>query len=132
MTLFKKLLLALFVSMAMIATAPVTLAAGKTENQTTAETVKHLDNMVALVLETQAAMTSADADRDSVLALFKKTKQEAKAVQSSVVLSVRDRGLARLTKARSAYKKGKMEEAKEWMTKAVTVLTAAKDKFHNF
>ncbi len=133
MDLLKKLVLAFFMSFAMLVIAPTAMAApaGKVANQTQAEVVQSLIDTVNVSEETLAAMKSG-ADKDAVMALLKKTKQTAKRIESAVVLSDRDRALARVNKARSAYKKGDTAEAEELMAEAVERFKDVEKKFHNF
>lgn len=133
MDLLKKLVLAFFVSFAMLATAPSAMAkpAGKVENQTQEEVEQSLTDTVTAAEETLAAMKN-DADRDTVLALMKKTKQTAKTIESSVVLAQRDRTLSKVAKARGAFKKDQHEKAEELMEQAVKGFKGVKEKYHNF
>lgn len=132
MTVLNKLVLATFLSFAMLVTAPSAFAAGKVANQTPAETVVALDDTVAVAEETLAAVQNEDSDRDDVMALFKKTKQTAKTIESSVVLSIRDKSMSRVKKARSAFKKGRTDEAIDWMVKAVDLFKQTRSRYHNF
>jgi len=133
MVLLKKLVLASFVSVAMLAAAPAAMAkpAGKQENQTQAEVVQSLKDTVTAAEDALAAMKSGE-EKDTVMKLLKNSKQTAKTIQSSVVLSDRDRALARVNKARSAYKKGKLEEAKAFMEEAVQRFKKVEQKYHAF
>ena len=133
MGLLKKLVLAFFVSFAMLATAPSAIAkpAGKVANQTQAEVEQSLTDTVTVAEETLAAMRSG-ADKETVMALLKKTKQTAKTIESSVVLANRDRALGKVKKARSAYKKDQHEKAEELMTQAVDKFKKVKEQYHNF
>ena len=130
MSLLKKLVLAFFVSFAMLATAPSVMAA-KVANQTQAEVEQSLTDTVTVAEETLAAMKSG-ADKDTVLALIKKTKQTAKTIESSVVLAKRDRALSKVAKARGAYKKDQHEKAEELMEQAVKGFKDVKTLYHNF
>ncbi|SMG62360.1 conserved hypothetical protein, secreted [methanotrophic bacterial endosymbiont of Bathymodiolus sp.] len=133
MSLLKKLVLAFFVSFAMLATAPSVMAkpAGKVANQSQAEVAQSLTDTVTIAEETLAAMKSG-ADKDTVLALIKKTKQTAKTIESSVVLAKRDRALSKVAKARGAYKKDRHEKAEELMEQAVKGFKDVKTLYHNF
>ncbi|MBT3812347.1 MAG: hypothetical protein HOE45_10200 [Gammaproteobacteria bacterium] len=131
MDLLKKLVMAFFVSFAMLAVAPSAMAAGKTENQTQAEVVQSLTDTVTASEEALAAMKSS-ADKETVMALIKKTKQTAKTIQSSVVLAQRDRALNRVAKARGAYKKGQTEKAIALMEEAVQRFKDVEAQYHNF
>jgi len=128
-----KLILASLVSFALLATAPVTMAkpAGKLENATPAETVVAIDETVEVAEETLAAIKSG-AEKESVMALFKKTKQAAKKIESTVTYMIRERSLGRLKKSRSAFKKDDLEKAEEKMTETVAMFKELKDKYHNF
>ncbi|WP_221895107.1 hypothetical protein [Bathymodiolus japonicus methanotrophic gill symbiont] len=133
MGLLKKLVVAFLVSFAMLAVAPSAMAkpAGKVANQTQEGVVQSLDDTVAIAEETLAAMKSG-ADKETVMALLKKTKQTGKTIESSVVLANRDRALGKLKKARSAYKKDQHEKAEELMGQAVDKFKKVRDQYHNF
>ena len=133
MALLKNLVLAFFVSFAMLATAPSAIAkpAGKVANQTQAEVVASLDDTVTAVEAVLTAIQSG-ADKDDVMALFKSAKQTAKTIESSVVLAQRDRSLGKLKKARSAYKKGDIEKSEELMVIAIDSFKMTRKKFHDF
>ena len=126
-----KLILASFVSLALLVTAPSTMAVGKIENATPAETVVAIDKTLEVAEETLAAIKSG-ADKDSVMALFKTTKQSAKKIESTVTYMIRERSLGRLKKARSAFKKDDLETAEEKMEETLKMFKDLKDKYHNF
>ena len=131
MGLLKKLVMAFFVSFAMLAVAPSAIAAGKVQNQTQAEVAQSLTDTITVAEETLAAMKSG-ADKETVMALLKKTKQTAKTIESSVVLANRDRALGKVKKARSAYKKDQHEKAEELMGQAVDKFKKVEQQYHNF
>ncbi|RLA20209.1 MAG: hypothetical protein DRQ62_10865 [Gammaproteobacteria bacterium] len=133
MGLLKKLVMAFFVSFAMLAVAPTAMAkpAGKVANQTQEGVKQSLLDTIAVAEETLAAMKSG-AEKDDVMALLKKTKQTAKTIESSVVLADRDRALAKVKKARSAYKKDQHAKAEELMEQAVERFIKVNEKYHNF
>jgi len=133
MTSLKKLVLALFISSAMLAAAPTVVAkpAGKVANQTQAEVAQSLDDTITAA-ETALAAVQNGTDKKETMALFKSTKQTAKTIESSVVLADRDRALNRVMKARSAYKKGNIEVAEKFMVEAVERFKKVKAKYHNF
>ena len=133
MGLLKKLVLAFFVSFAMLATVPSAMAkpAGKVENQTQDEVEQSLTDTVDAAEAALAAMKDG-TDKETTMALLKKTKQTAKTIESSVVLADRDRALGKVSKARGAYKKGQHEKAEELMEQAVKGFKKVKDKYHNF
>lgn len=130
MGLLKKLVMAFLVSFAMLAVAPSAMA-GKVANQTQAEAEQSFIDTIAAAEETLAAMKSG-ADKDTVMALLKKTKQTGKTIESSVVLANRDRALGKLKKARSAYKKDQHEKAEELMGQAVDKFKKVQEQYHNF
>ena len=132
MGLLKKLTLAFFVSFAMLAVAPSAIAKpGKIANQTQAEVEQSLLDTIAVAEETLAAMKSG-ADKETVMALLKKTKQTAKTIESSVVLADRDRALSKVGKARLAYKRDQHAKAEELMEQAVKGFKKVNEKYHNF
>jgi len=132
MGLLKKLVMAFFVSFAMLAVAPSAMAKiGKVENQSQSEVAQSLIDTIDAAEAALAAMKNG-ADKDTVMALLKKTKQTAKTIESSVVLADRDRALGKVSKARGAYKKGQHEKAEELMEQAVERFKKVKAKYHNF
>lgn len=132
MGLLKKLTVAFLVSFAMMAVVPTAMAkAGKQENQTQAEVVQSLLDTITAA-EAALEGIKSGADKNDVLKLLKISKQTAKTIESSVVLSDRDRALARVNKARSAFKKGKLEEAEAFMVEAVERFKKVNEKYHNF
>ena len=132
MGLLKKLVMASFVSFAMLAVAPTAVAKpGKIANQTQEGVKQALLDTIAVAEETLAAMKS-DAEKDSVMAMLKKTKQTAKTIESSVVLADRDRALGKVKKARSAYKKDQHAKAEELMEQAVERFIKVNAKYHAF
>jgi hypothetical protein len=126
-----KLILASFVSLGLLATAPSTMAVGKIENATPAETVIAIDETLEVAEETLAAIKSG-AEKDSVMALYKKTKQSAKKIESTVTYMIREKSLGRLKKSRSAFKKDDLETAEEKMVETLKLFNDLKDKYHNF
>ena len=133
MSSLKKLVLAFFVSFAMLAVAPSVIAkpAGKVANQTQEEVEQSLLDTISAAEETLAAMENG-TDKETVIAMLKKTKQTAKTIESSVVLADRDRALSKVAKARSAFKKDQHEKAEEIMTDAVERFKKVNEKYHNF
>ncbi len=132
MSLLKKLVLAFFVSFAMLATAPSAIAKpGKIANQTQEGVKQALLDTISVAEETLAAMKSG-AEKDDVMAMLKKTKQTAKTIESSVVLADRDRALSKVKKSRSAYKKDQHAKAEELMEQAVERFIKVNEKYHNF
>ncbi len=133
MTSLKKIVLALFVSSALLAAAPSAVAkpAGKVENQSQEAVAQSLVDTITAA-ETALAAVQNGTDKKETMALFKATKQTAKTIESSVVLADRDRALNRVMKARSAFKKGDIKTAEEFMTEAVERFKQVKAKYHNF
>ncbi len=133
MSLFKKLVMAFFVSFAMLAVAPTAMAKplGKIQNQSQEQAAQSFDDTVVAAEETLAAMKSG-VDKDTVMALLKKTKQAGKSIQSAVVLANRDRALGKLKKARSAYKKDQHAKAEELMAQTVDRFKKVRTQYHDF
>ncbi|MDF1581804.1 MAG: hypothetical protein RQ733_06505 [Methyloprofundus sp.] len=133
MSLLKKVILAGFISTAMLATAPSVMAkpAGKQANQTQEGVVKAIDDTVAAAEETLAAL-KAGVDMETGLALYKKTKETSKTIESAVVKPTRAKAQGSLSQSRSAFKKGENEEAIKLMETAVTRFHDVKSTFHNF
>ena len=126
-----KLILASFVSLALLITAPSTMAVGKIENATPAETVIAIDETLEIAEETLAAIKDG-TEKDTVMAMFKKTKQSAKKIESTVTYSIRERSLGKLSKSRSAFKKGDTEKAEVEMVKSLDLFKDLKTKYHDF
>jgi len=118
MAILKKVLLAAFVSTAMITTAPVTIAAGKIEKATPQEVKEAIVETISLSEETLAAVESG-AEKEAVLDLFKRTKQSSKRIESNIVDRLRQTANSRLSKARSAYRKDDKETTIGLMTEVV-------------
>ena len=131
MAILKKVLLAVFVSMAMIATAPVTIAAGKIEKATAQEVVEAIKDTISLSEETLAAVESG-AEKEAVLELFKKTKQASKRIESNIVDRLRQTANARLRKARSAFKQDDKETTIAFMTEVVQRFKEIQKKHSSF
>ncbi|MCF7970392.1 MAG: hypothetical protein K9L22_04415 [Methylococcaceae bacterium] len=133
MSLLKKVVLAGFISTAMLATAPSVMAkpAGKQANQTQEGVAIALDDTVAAAEETLAAL-KAGVDMETGLALFKKTKETSKTIESATVYVLRARAQGTLSKARSAFKKGDNEEAIKLMTAALEEFEGVKSAYFNF
>jgi len=133
MSSLKKLVLAFFVSFAMLAAAPSAMAkpAGKVANQTQEEVEQSLLDTITTAEEALALMKSG-ADTDVVLAALKTCKQTAKTIESSVVLADRDRALSKVGKARLAYKRDQHAKAEELMEQAVVGFKKVNEKYHNF
>lgn len=135
MGLLKNVSLALFISTAMLATAPTAIAkpAGKIENKTPAETVISIDETIEAAEEVLAAVKSGDLEKDVVMKMFKTVKQKAKTIESTVTYSIREKALGRLSKARLAYKKGKDAAEVEEKTKiALDTFIELKSRYDNF
>ncbi len=134
MGLLKKVSLALFISIAMLATAPSVMAKpmGKIENKTPAETVVDIDKTLEISAETLKAIED-DVEKDTVMKMFKSTKQQAKEIESTVTYSIREKALGRLGKARLAFKKDKdKSEVLELMKKADDTFKELKARYHGF
>jgi DNA replicative helicase MCM subunit Mcm2 (Cdc46/Mcm family) len=135
MVLMKKLTLAIFISAAMLASAPSAIAKplGKIENKSPAATAEAIDEAVALVEETLKAIQD-DAEKDVVMKLFKTTKQKAKTIESTVTYRIREKALGQLGKARLAYKKGIVEKSEvvALTVKSVDTFKELKKMYHGF
>jgi hypothetical protein len=131
MGLFKKLVFALSLSIGMLSVAPSVMAVGKIENQKPAETEKAID---AAIEQAEITLEAAKAGGDvkDVLVEFKKIKQIAKTNESATTYRLREKALGYVSKARSAYKKGKQEESVAKMTKAVETFKEIKVKYLEF
>ncbi len=133
MSFFKKLVIALSLSTAMLAVAPSVMAKplGKIENQKPAET----KIAIAATIE-QAELTleaiKAKGDIKDLLVEFKKTKQVAKTNESATTYHLREKALGRLGKARLAYKRGFQEKSVTKMTEAVEIFKKIKVTYEAF
>jgi len=134
MGLLKKLVIAFFVSFAMLAAAPSAIAkpAGKQANQTQAGVAAALDDTVAAAEALYAHLQEGIDDTKAGLAEFKKVKQLSKTIESSTVYPQRSRAQGALRKARSAFKKGNNEEAVELMKIAVEKFQTVKSDYYSF
>lgn len=131
----KKLTLALFVSLALLASAPSAMAkpAGKIENATGADTVVAINETIALAEEALKAVKSNELEKADMMALFKSVKQRAKTIESTTTYMLREKALGKLGKARIAYKKDKDQaEVVEKMEKAYDVFKQIKVRFDEF
>jgi hypothetical protein len=117
MDLYKKILFAVSISIAMITTAPVALAA-KVEKATAEAVVKIIEETITLSEETLEALQGG-AEKEKLLALLKKTKQSSKGIESNIVDRLRQTANARLNKVRSAVKQDDNETAIAYMTEVV-------------
>ncbi len=134
MGLLKKVSLALFISIAMLATAPSVMAKpmGKIENKTPAETVVDIEKTLEISAETLKAIED-DVEKDTVMKMFKSTKQQAKEIESTVTYSIREKELGTLGKARLAFKKDKDKaEVLELMKKADDTFKELKARYNGF
>lgn len=131
MDLLKKLLLAVFVSVAMFATAPATMAAGKIEKATIADVTEAIKEAISLSEETLAALQSG-AEKDKILGLYKSTKQASKKIESNIVDRLRSKANSRVKQSRSAYLKEDNAKAEELMTEAIKIFKEVQVKHREF
>ena len=131
MALLKKVVLALFVSVAMLATAPTAIAAGKIENQSPEAVLGAFDTAIAAVEAAQTALESGE-DKDTVLGLMREAKQTLNQIESATVNREKERANGYLKKSRSAFKKGDLEKAKSLMADAVAKFISLKKIYLDF
>ena len=133
MALLQKLVLALFVSIAMLATAPSAIAkpAGKIENQSQEGVLQAFDDAIAASEAVLAAMEAGE-DKVAILALMKNAKQELNRIESAAVNREKERANGILKKSRSAVKKDDPEKAKTLMVEAVAKFKSLKQIYLNF
>lgn len=132
MSLLKKLALALLVSVSMLAAVtPSAMAAGKIQNQSPEGVLQAFDDAIAAVEAAQDAINS-NADKDTVLALLKTSKQELNRIESATVNRAKEKANGILKKARSAYKKDQHEIAKVKIKDAVAAFKGLKQIYLNF
>ena len=133
MALLKKVVIALFVSTALLATAPSAMAkpAGKIENQSPSGVLQAFDVAIASVESAQTALESG-ADKDIVLAKMKEAKQNLNRIESAVINREKERANGLLKKSRSAFRKGNIEDAKTLMGETVAKFIFLKQLYLNF
>lgn len=130
MTLLKKLILAFFISTAMLITASPVLA-GKVENPTAQEVTKAIEDTLAGAENIVIALGDG-TEKNEVLALFKATKQFSKGIIFNPIDKLRQRAGFRMVKSRSALKKGNIEEAIEFANKAVKIYKKLQQEHKDF
>lgn len=130
MNLLKKITLVLLVSLGFLGSATVS-AAGYIENQTRSETEAALDKAVSFAEQTLVAIESNE-DKTSVMKMFKEAKQLGKNIQSGVIVTKRDRTLSRISKARSAFKKGNTDKAALLMAEVTENFKEMRTMYYNF
>lgn len=109
MKLLKKLALGLFLATATVGTSSVAFA--YEEGRTTFSPAQAIEMVEAQIKIAQDAIT-AGYKKDEIADLIKEAKDLSKEINANDKVDVkRQRANAHLTKARSAAKKGKMEEA---------------------
>lgn len=134
MDFIKNIFAPLVLCLAVLGMSPSTMAAkpmGKIENKTAAETEVTIDNAIEKAEETLAAIKNG-TEKDAVMALYKETKQLTKEIESTVIYLLRQKALERLSKSRSAFKKGKVELAEEKMVEALEKYNELKNRYHSF
>jgi len=132
MSFLKKLSLTLLISAFFLASPSIMAKpAGKIENQTEEELLATFDSAIEAAEATLAAIREG-ADKETVMPLFKKAKQELNRIESATVNREKERANGWLKKARSAFKKGKTKEAEEKMVKAVANFKKLKQIYLNF
>jgi hypothetical protein len=133
MALLKKVVIALFVSTALLATAPSAIAkpAGKIANQTPEGVLQAFDDAIFAVEAAQTALES-DEDKDTILSLMKEAKQELNRIESATVNREKERANGLLKKSRSAFRKGDLEKAKSYMSDAVAKFISLKKIYLEF
>jgi hypothetical protein len=133
MALLKKVVIALFVSTALLATAPSAIAkpAGKIENQTPEGVLHAFDVAISSVEAAQTALESGE-DKDTVLGLMKEAKQNLNKIESATVNREKERANGLLKKSRSAFRKGDLEKAKSLMSDTVAKFISLKQIYLDF
>ena len=117
MAIFKNLVLALFVSITMLATISTAIA----EEEITQESVlKALDNTISTSEEIVSALQSG-ADADIIEKLYRKVKKTIKAVVISDSKSAvpRAKGNKRMQQSRKAFRKGDIDKAVELASEGI-------------
>ncbi|MBL6986808.1 MAG: hypothetical protein ISR72_07180 [Methylobacter sp.] len=133
MALLKKLVIASFISTAMLAAAPTAMAKpqGKIENQSQEGVLEAFDESIAAAEAALEALNSG-AKEDAVLDLMKEAKQALNRIESATVNREKERANALLKHSRSALKKGDVEESKTLMIETVEKFKSLKQMFLSF
>ncbi|MGR9014670.1 MAG: hypothetical protein ACU83U_13610 [Gammaproteobacteria bacterium] len=133
MALLKKLVIASFISTAMLAAAPTAMAKpqGKIENQSQEGVLEAFDESIAAAEAALEALNSG-ANEDAVLDLMKEAKQALNRIESATVNREKERANALLKHSRSALKKGDVEESKTLMIETVEKFKSLKQIFLSF
>lgn len=124
MALLKKIIMALFISVAMLATAPATMAVEVGQKVT-------LNDVIDLAEQTLAAMENGD-DKEKILALLKETKQASKSIVISGPADLpRSKANGKIKKSRKAFRKDDTGKAIKLAAEAIEYYKKAKAKHFN-
>ncbi len=136
MTLLKKLVIALFIGTAFLATAPTAMAkpAGKIENQSPEGVLTAFDEAIAAAEAADAGLQAltAGANDDAVLELMKEAKQALNHIESATVNREKERANGFLKDARGALIKGDLTASKASMAAAVEKFKELKKIYLSF
>ena len=136
MTLLKKLVIALFIGTAFLATAPTAMAkpAGKIENQSPEGVLTAFDEAIAAAESADAGLQAltAGANDDAVLELMKEAKQALNHIESATVNREKERANGFLKDARGALIKGDLTASKASMAAAVEKFKELKKIYLSF
>ena len=136
MTLLKKLVIALFIGTAFLATAPTARAkpAGKIENQSPEGVLTAFDEAIAAAEAADAGLQAltAGANDDAVLELMKEAKQALNHIESATVNREKERANGFLKDARGALIKGDLTASKASMAAAVEKFKELKKIYLSF
>lgn len=127
----KKLFLAILLSTLLASVSNTIHAAGKIENPTMEEVTYAIETTLKNAEETLEALNNG-ADKDTVLALLKKTKQIAKEIEVTRLGPNKMKASSQMKKARSAAKKDDLEKAKVHVEAGVKQYKELRKRFYEF
>ncbi len=131
MELIKKIFVAFSMVFALLTFSPASLAAGKIENATAEEVENAIQDCVDNTAAALAAVKNGE-DKNEILPVLKKIKQAAKRIESNVVWRLRSKATERVTKARSALKKGNNTKAESLLAEASDIFQEVQTKYNDF
>ncbi|MDP2099207.1 MAG: hypothetical protein U1E09_11355 [Methylococcales bacterium] len=134
MALLKKLVIASFVSTALLAAAPAAMAkpaTGKIENQSQEGVLAAFDESIAAA-EAALAGLNGGADEAAIFDLMKDAKQALNRIESATVNREKERANALLKDSRAALKKGDVEASKALMAETVEKFKSLKEIYLSF
>ena len=131
MVFTKKMFLAILLAFTLGATSTVTSAAGKIKNATMEEVTSAVEDTVKGVDDILAALNNG-ADKETIMTLFKETKQRAKAIEVSRLGMLKGKASTQMRKSKSAFKKDDLENAKKHAAKSSELYHELRTQFYSF